>query len=126
MNPDPTLEAKQQQEEESKLAAIKASMTDEQIEDVIESTKKLKAAQAAEDTPEAKASIPRLSLADLDRKAREIPVDVTTEKGKTYVGDQCFTLNKRSYLSTCCFIFFLINRGYSFGARTPHQRHPVC
>jgi len=83
MKPDVTLEEKQQKEEEEKLAKIKAGMTDADLEKVIEATSTLKAAQAAEDSPEAKATIPRLSLSDLDKKQREIPIDVETRKGVT-------------------------------------------
>ena len=75
MTPDTTLEAKQQQEEEEKLAKVKASMSDADLEAVIQATKKLKEAQAAEDSAEARQSIPRLSKDDLEREQKEIPID---------------------------------------------------
>eukprot|EP01041_Mallomonas_annulata_P007213 gene7214-14710_t len=73
MTPDQTLEAKNEEEEANRLAIAKAAMTPEQIQDVIETAKILKAAQEREDTPEARASIPTLGLDDIDRAAREIP-----------------------------------------------------
>ena len=79
MKPDASLESKQLEEEANRLKAIKDAMTEDQIKDVIESTKLLKAAQAAEDSPEARATLPRLSLDDIDPKARELPIEVVRE-----------------------------------------------
>jgi Zn-dependent M16 (insulinase) family peptidase len=45
MKPDFDLETKQIQEEESRLSVVKSSMSDSQIIDVIELTRKLKEAQ---------------------------------------------------------------------------------
>ena len=79
MKPDASLESKQLEEEASRLKSIKNAMTEDQIRDVIESTKLLKAAQAAEDSPEARATLPRLSLDDINPKARELPIEVLRE-----------------------------------------------
>lgn len=49
--------------------------------DVIKSTKLLKEAQAKEDSAEAKATLPTLSVADLDRKIKNIPIEITTVQG---------------------------------------------
>lgn len=49
--------------------------------EVIESTKKLKEAQAREDSPEAKATLPTLSVADLDREVKRIPIEVSEVQG---------------------------------------------
>ena len=51
------------------------------LEDVIESTKLLKEAQAKEDSAEAKASLPTLSVADLERKVKSIPIEITSVQG---------------------------------------------
>jgi Zn-dependent M16 (insulinase) family peptidase len=81
MRPDSALEKKQEESEQSKLAKIKASMTEEDIKDIMEATTKLKAAQAAEDSPEARATLPSLTIADLDRKNKEIPMEVGEFEG---------------------------------------------
>jgi Zn-dependent M16 (insulinase) family peptidase len=47
------------------------------IADVIAATETLKTAQAAEDSPEARATLPALSISDLDTKIKTIPIDVT-------------------------------------------------
>lgn len=79
LKPDAELEAKVVAEEVDRLKKIKDTLTEEQIQDVIASTKMLKDAQAAEDTPEAKATLPRLDLDDIDPKSRELPLEVVRE-----------------------------------------------
>ena len=54
---------------EKELADYKASLTNKQKSDLIESTKNLIAYQNAEDTPEAVATIPMLELKDINPKA---------------------------------------------------------
>ena len=82
MKPDFDLERKQKEEEESRLSSIKQSLTQDQIGDIIEGTKLLKEAQAAEDSAEAKATLPRLGLDDIDPKARELPITIHKEGAK--------------------------------------------
>lgn len=48
---------------------------------VIESTKLLKAAQAKEDSAEAKATLPTLSVSDLDREIKKIPIEISSVQG---------------------------------------------
>ena len=47
-----------------------------QVLDVIELTKNLKEAQQAEDSPEAKATLPKLGLEDIDPVNKEIPFEI--------------------------------------------------
>ena len=77
MKPSKTYEKELLQEEQDRLNKIKASLSDEEIEKVIETTKKLKELQAAEDSPEERATIPKLKLEDLKRESTEYPIDVT-------------------------------------------------
>ncbi|CAM9450782.1 unnamed protein product [Chrysoparadoxa australica] len=74
MKPSTTLGAEIEAAEAKKLAEIKKGMTETDLLSIIDSTKELKAAQAAEDSPQAKATLPKLSLKDLDKKAKEIPI----------------------------------------------------
>ncbi|KAG5183571.1 Metalloenzyme, LuxS/M16 peptidase-like protein [Tribonema minus] len=76
MKPDTKYEAETEESERSRLEKVKASMTQQDIDEVIAATEKLKAAQAAEDAPEAKATIPALSIGDLDRNIKKIPIAV--------------------------------------------------
>lgn len=57
---------------EDKLAALKAAMSDEELEEIINQTKRLKARQEAPDSEEALATIPLLELEDLDPSVEEI------------------------------------------------------
>lgn len=82
MVPDVTLESKQQQEEQNQLAQIKSSLSSQQIDQIISNTKALREAQEREDPPEAKATLPRLTLEDIDPKAKEIPITVVKDATK--------------------------------------------
>jgi len=76
LTPDATLGAKLQAAEEEELAAAKAKMSEEQLQEVIAATKALKEAQLKEDSEEDLATIPRVGMADLERKVRTVPTDV--------------------------------------------------
>lgn len=82
MKPDLDLEKRVQDDEERRLMSIKETLSEAEIKAIIESTKRLKEAQAAEDSAEAKASLPRLSLSDIERKARELPIDIVRAADK--------------------------------------------
>eukprot|EP01052_Picozoa_sp_SAG31_P003535 SAG31_NODE_137_length_23063_cov_5.002569_4_plen_514_part_00 len=77
--PDSSLEARLLEEEAAELKAIKETMKTDNLVEVVTQTQELIALQAAEDSPAAKATIPRLSLADLDRKQPEIPLTVEND-----------------------------------------------
>ena len=76
MVPDEQLEDRMIAEEADLLASIKRGMSEAQLRDIVTNTAALRAAQAAEDSPSAKATIPRLSLADIDPLPKEIPEEV--------------------------------------------------
>jgi Zn-dependent M16 (insulinase) family peptidase len=59
------------------LIKIARTIASQDIADVIAATETLKTAQAAEDSPEARATLPALSISDLDTKIKTIPIDVT-------------------------------------------------
>ncbi|WP_251425021.1 insulinase family protein [Veillonella agrestimuris] len=66
MYPEQGLQEKKEAEEKAKLAAIKASMSQEELEAIVEQTKRLKERQEMPDSEEALASIPLLELSDLN------------------------------------------------------------
>lgn len=70
--PEKGLQEEKEQAERDKLAALKASLSDEDIAAIVADTKKLKARQAAADTEEALATIPLLELSDLSPKVEHI------------------------------------------------------
>jgi Zn-dependent M16 (insulinase) family peptidase len=73
------------QEEKARLAQIKEKMTDEELEEVIKKTQVLKELQAAEDSPEDRATIPALELGDLKREVTEYPIAVSENESNSGV-----------------------------------------
>ena len=70
--PEQGLSEKHDQEIAAKLAAYKASLTEDEIAAIVASTQALKRRQAAPDSPEALLTIPTLSRSDLEHKAEAI------------------------------------------------------
>lgn len=64
--------------EAAELAAKRDAMADAELADVVERTAALRAAQEAEDTPEAKATLPRLRVSDIGEARPEPPLVVDT------------------------------------------------
>lgn len=64
--------------EAAELAAKRDAMTDAELADVAERSAALRAAQEAEDTPEAKATLPRLRVSDIGEARPEPPLVVDT------------------------------------------------
>lgn len=75
--------------------------------EVIESTKKLKEAQAREDSPEAKATLPTLSVADLDREVKRIPIEVSEVQGVEVVKHDVPSSGEQSDFQIV-YIYFLL------------------
>jgi len=101
MVPSKTLEEEEKKEEEERLQKIKDSLKDEDIEEIIKNTAALKEMQAADDTPESLATIPKLSLADLKREVTEYPIDVTeneNDSGVTVVRHEMVSTSGIAYV----------------------------
>lgn len=64
--------------EAAELAAKRDAMTDAELADVVERTAALRAAQEVEDTPETKATLPRLRVSDIGEARPEPPLVVDT------------------------------------------------
>lgn len=64
--------------EAAELAAKHDAMTDAELADVVERTAALRAAQEADDTPEAKATLPRLRVSNIGEAHPEPPLVVDT------------------------------------------------
>ena len=83
MRPDAALEEEQAAAERAQLSAAADGMTADELAAVATATAALKAAQAAEDTPEAVATIPMVTMDDLDRVEKDISRDVGELAGVT-------------------------------------------
>ena len=83
MLPVKGLEKKNNQELAQKLAQHKASLTEQQIQQIIEDTHALREYQEQENTPEELAKIPMLSREDLGKKAQDYCTqELTCKKNK--------------------------------------------
>ena len=71
MKPERGLTEKKNKETAEKLAAFKSSLSHEQLEEIVESTKALKERQASMETEEALKTIPLLSRKDLKREIED-------------------------------------------------------
>ena len=81
MKPEKGLTEKNNAATAEKLAAYKMSLTDEQLEDIMASTKALKKRQASMETEEALKTIPLLSREDLKREIEEEVLEEETISG---------------------------------------------
>jgi Zn-dependent M16 (insulinase) family peptidase len=91
LEPDTTLNQRKEAAEKEKLAAIKAKMSEAELEEIIANTAELKTRQETPDSPEALAAIPMLTLADLDEKVKTIPSAESSAHGSTILHHDLFT-----------------------------------
>merc|ERR1740130_721392 len=85
MKPSKTHESELLKEEKDRLEDIKKSLSDSDIDQIIETTNKLKELQSAEDSPEDRATIPSLELGDLKRETTEYPIEETKNENDSGV-----------------------------------------
>jgi Zn-dependent M16 (insulinase) family peptidase len=76
LTPDPELGRRFDADEKARLAKIRESMSESQIAELVENTKKLKVRQETPDPAEALESLPVLKLQDLEKNSKSIPIDV--------------------------------------------------
>jgi Zn-dependent M16 (insulinase) family peptidase len=74
--PDPEQGEREIAEECARLAKVRAGMSEAELRAVLENTQTLKRLQETPDSPEALATIPSLTLADLPRRNKLIPIEV--------------------------------------------------
>ncbi len=97
MKPDPEIRARREEAERDRLALVRDAMSRAELEAVIETTHALKQAQETPDSPEALATIPTLTLDDLDKTIRTIPVEADEAHGVKIYYHNLFT-NGISYV----------------------------
>jgi len=79
--PDAEMMAREVAEEKKKLSDMKAAMSKEQIAAVIKETAALKAEQKSKDTKEQLATLPRLSMSDLNTKDTDFDITIGEKQG---------------------------------------------
>ena len=91
MRPDPNLEEKQKEAESERLTNVRKHMHEEQLKLVIEHTRTLRQMQEAPDPPEALATIPTLTIDDLDKKNKITPIAQLEKNGVKILYHDLFT-----------------------------------
>ncbi len=91
LQPDPDLAARTEQAEKEKLAAIRAQMSQEALATAVAYTHELRRRQEAPDDPAQLAQIPRLTLEDLDKESKTIPIATATASGAELLHHDLFT-----------------------------------
>ena len=89
--PDESLEHESAKKESDKLAALKAKLNEDELDKIIAETKRLQEKQQQPDDPADLAKIPRLTLADLERKHRPIPIELRPNHAGRIVYHDLFT-----------------------------------
>lgn len=89
--PDEELGQKSQQRELDELAAIKATLSQEELKQVDTRAQELEAAQSVPNSPEALASLPRLGRRDLPEVPREIPTTTQEVAGMKVLCQDVFS-----------------------------------
>lgn len=79
--PDSTMVAHDLAAEKSALSKAKSAMSESEIAKVITETVELRTAQKSKDTEEQLKTLPKLSLADLDRKEKDLDITITEKHG---------------------------------------------
>lgn len=93
LKPEPGLQAKIAKETKAELKAYKDSLSEEEVEKLIAKTKELIAYQKREDTPEAKATVPMLELADINNDIEWFGIDKNDVSGVEVLHHNAFTNN---------------------------------
>ncbi len=91
LQPDPELNGRLERAEREKLAQAKAAMDEAELQAIIEQTRELKRIQETPDSPEVLAEIPRLTLADLERENKTIPIEITEHNEAKILYHDLFT-----------------------------------
>lgn len=75
LKPSATMAAENTKKLEEKLAQVKAGMTPDKIQELIDAAASLKKRQQTPDSPEALATIPLLKISDINPKVRVLPME---------------------------------------------------
>lgn len=97
LEPDAHYNHRLEIEETQRLAAIRATMDQDDIQRIAAEAEALQRRQETPDSPEALATIPMLRLSDLERNIRLFPIEVTEESGSKVLYHDLFT-NGIAYL----------------------------
>ncbi|MCE9647825.1 MAG: insulinase family protein [Chloroflexi bacterium] len=89
--PDPEIGRQFEEEEKSRLAAIRESMSTTQLKECVKNTQKLKKLQETPNSPDALATMPFLQLSDLEKQNKTIPIETIKVQDTTVLFHDIFT-----------------------------------
>ena len=76
LKPDPELARRFEEEEKARLATIRETLTEDQLQEIIKNAEELKKLQETPNSEAALATIPVLKLQDLEKRTSTIPIEV--------------------------------------------------
>jgi len=91
LEPDTQVAAQEEAAEKERLAQARAQMSPAALQKALENTLELKRRQVAPDSPEALATIPMLTLRDLDKQNKLIPCTEMVKSGQKILHHDLFT-----------------------------------
>jgi len=91
LKPEPGLNNQYEQEEQERLLSVKGKMTSQELLEVQQQAQALKTHQEAPDTPEALSTIPSLSIEDIEKRVKPIPIEVFRQDGTQILFHDIFT-----------------------------------
>ncbi|RMF41746.1 MAG: peptidase M16, partial [Anaerolineae bacterium] len=91
LEPDAEEGRRREAREQARLAQARAAMSEADIQRLVAQTRELQRLQSTPDSPEALATIPTLSLSDLERQTRRIPIETETVGESTLLYHDLFT-----------------------------------
>ncbi|NLE45397.1 MAG: peptidase M16 [Chloroflexi bacterium] len=91
LDPDPELQKQREAAESARLQDVRSVLTPAEIASIIEGARRLKELQEAPDSPEALATIPTLTLNDLDPETKHVPIDELSINEATVLYHDLFT-----------------------------------
>ena len=98
--PKPGLAEKQEAKVRKQLRQMKTSLAGAEIEKLVNTTQTLQQRQVEPDSPESLATLPRLTLADVNKEAPQYPCEVKKDKAPKTLFHDLFT-NKIAYTQMC-------------------------
>jgi Zn-dependent M16 (insulinase) family peptidase len=91
LEPDPDLNQREAEAEKTRLQVAKQAMSTEELEAIVKNTAELKRFQEAPNSPEALATLPALTLDDLEKENKHIPLEVLDQSGVELLYHDLFT-----------------------------------
>lgn len=91
LKPDIDVSKNIEEKEKTRLEQAKASMSSDEVDEAVTTTKELKVKQETPDTSEALSCVPTLKISDIPKKTSTVPTDISEEDGVTVLRHDLFT-----------------------------------